>query len=221
MQKEFPLEKPFSKVRCKDIGTLILTQGSQPSLVIEADEELFSDLAAEVIGDSLVLGLDDDWVGRMGKVFSSILNQTERRVIYHLSVAEVDQVSISGKVNLDCASFATENLVLKVSGLGKLEISHLDCTALEVVISGRGEFSAAGRADHQTIRISGSGEYDAANLTSQSARIVISGQGNAVLRVSDSLDITISGVGQVNYIGRPKVRQVISGVGSSKRLNDE
>lgn len=221
MQKEFPLEKPFSKVRCKDIGTLILTQGTQPALVVEADEELFSELTAEIIGDSLVLGLDDDWISRIGKVFSSILNQTERQVVYHLTVAEVGQVSISGKVNLACAAFAAENLVLKVSGLGKLDFSHLDCTSLEVIISGRGEFSAAGRADHQTIRISGSGEYRAADLTSQSARIIISGQGNAALRVSDSLDITISGVGQVNYLGRPKVRQVISGVGSSKRLNDE
>lgn len=220
MQKEFPLEKPFSKVRCKDIGTLILTQGTQPSLVVEADEELFSELTAEIVGDSLVLGLDDDWISRIGKVFSSILNQTERRVVYHLTVADVDQVSISGKVNLACAAFAAENLVLKVSGLGKLDFSHLDCTTLEVVISGRGEFSAAGRADRQTIKISGSGEYDAAHLSSQSARVVISGQGNAALRVAESLDITISGVGQVNYIGRPKVRQVISGVGKSKRLND-
>jgi hypothetical protein len=220
MQKEFPLEKPFSKVRCKDIGTLILTQGTQPSLVVEADEELFSELTAEIVGDSLVLGLDDDWISRIGKVFSSILNQTERRVVYHLTVADVDQVSISGKVNLACAAFAAENLVLKVSGLGKLDFSHLDCTTLEVVISGRGECSAAGRADRQTIKISGSGEYDAAHLSSQSARVVISGQGNAALRVAESLDITISGVGQVNYIGRPKVRQVISGVGKSKRLND-
>lgn len=220
MQKEFPLEKPFSKVRCKDIGTLILTQGTQPSLVVEADEELFSELTAEIVGDSLVLGLDDDWISRIGKVFSSILNQTERRVVYRLTVADVDQVSISGKVNLACAAFAAENLVLKVSGLGKLDFSHLDCTTLEVVISGRGEFSAAGRADRQTIKISGSGEYDAAHLSSQSARVVISGQGNAALRVAESLDITISGVGQVNYIGRPKVRQVISGVGKSKRLND-
>jgi hypothetical protein len=220
MQKEFPLEKPFSKVRCKDIGTLILTQGTQPSLVVEADEELFSELTAEIVGDSLVLGLDDDWISRIGKVFSSILNQTERRVVYHLTVADVDQVSISGKVNLACAAFAAENLVLKVSGLGKLDFSHLDCTSLEVIISGRGEFSAAGRADHQTIKISGSGEYDAAHLASQSARATISGQGNAALRVAETLEITISGVGQVNYIGRPKVRQVISGVGKSKRLND-
>jgi hypothetical protein len=58
-------------------------------------------------------------------------------------------------------------------------------------------------------------------LASQTARIVIAGQGNATVRVAESLDITISGLGQVNYYGRPKLRQVISGLGKSKRLNNE
>ena len=41
MQKEFQLLKPFSKVRCKDVGTLMLTQGEVPALTIDADEGLF------------------------------------------------------------------------------------------------------------------------------------------------------------------------------------
>jgi hypothetical protein len=40
------------------------------------------------------------------------------------------------------------------------------------------------------------------------------------LRVDDSLEIIISGMGQVNYYGQPKLRQVISGMGKSKRLSN-
>jgi hypothetical protein len=112
-------------------------------------------------------------------------------------------------------------LGIKVSGLGDLRFTHLECSKLDLRISGRGEFTAAGRADQQKIRISGSGEVMAGELTGQTLRIVISGQGNATVRVEESLDITISGLGQVNYYGRPKLRQVISGLGKSKRLNDE
>lgn len=221
MQKEFILEKPFNKVRCKDIGTLILTQGDQPSLFVEADDDLLSELIVEVRGDSLVLGLEEDWFGQMGKVISSIFNNSDRKITYHLTVADLDQIRISGKIDLICESFKTDDLSLKVSGLGKLNFNHLDCNALETIISGRSEFSAAGRAEHQTIRISGSGEYEVPQLASQTAQIVISGQGNATLQVEDSLSITISGLGQVNYIGRPKLRQVITGLGKSKRLNDQ
>jgi hypothetical protein len=220
MQKQINLVEHFNKVRCKDFGKLVLTQGDQPSLVVEADEELLSELVAEVRGDTLVLGFVEDWFSRFGKVISSFFDNTDRKVTYHLTVADLDKVSISGKINLECPSFVTQSLILKISGLSNLSFTHLECDSLDVIISGRADFAAAGRAGHQTVRISGSGDYNAPDLASLSARIVISGQGNASLRVEESLDITISGLGQVNYYGRPQLRQVISGLGKSKRLND-
>jgi hypothetical protein len=220
MQKEFQLLKPFSKVRCKDVGTLILTQGEVPALTIDADEGLFEKLMVEVHGDSLVLGLDESWQNQIEMIFSSMFFKDDRKVTYYLTVPDLRQVSISGKIDLNCDSFTSDDFKLNVSGLGKLNFGHLECRTLEVTISGRGEFYAAGHADHQSIRISGSGEYQAPNLASQSGRIVISGQGNATLRVDDSLEIIISGMGQVNYYGQPKLRQVISGMGKSKRLSN-
>lgn len=220
MEKVIQLTERFNKIRCKDFGTLILTQGDTPSLVIEADQELLSEIIAEVRGDTLVLSRDEDWLVGIGKVFTKIINSKDYKVIFHLTVPDIDKLTISGKIKLDCERFKTDDLTLRVSGLGYLAFTHLDCDNLEVVISGRGEFTAAGRADHQTVRISGSGDYEAPDLNSQSMRIVISGKGNATLRVSENLDITISGMGQVNYYGRPKLRQVISGLGKSKRLND-
>lgn len=221
MKKEIQLTESFIKVRCKDYGKLVLTQGDQTSLVIEADEDILPELIAEVRGDTLVLGLEEDWFGQIGKVLTSIFNNTDRKVTYYLTVADLDKVTISGKISMKCEAFQTDALTLKVSGLGDLVFTRLDCNSLEVIISGRGEFAAAGRADHQMVRISGSGEYETPELASQTLRMVISGQGNATVRVEESLDITISGMGQVNYYGRPKLRQVISGLGKSKRLNDQ
>lgn len=220
MQKEIQLEQNFNKIRVRDYGTLILTQGDAPSLMVDADQEVLSEIIAEVRGDTLVLGFDEDWLRGIGKVLTKLFNNTDRKVTYYLTVADIDKLTISGKINLECEQFKTEDLKLRVSGFGNLAFTHLDCDSLEVVISGRGEFAAAGRADHQAVRISGSGDYEAPNLDSQDIRIVISGQGNATVRVSDNLDITISGLGQVNYYGRPKLRQVISGLGKSKRLNE-
>ncbi len=220
MRKEIQITENFSKISCRDFGHLYLTQGDTTSLVIEADQELLSEIIAEVQGDALVLGLDSDWFGGIGKVLKSMFDGTDRKVTYYLTVADIDKLSISGNINLECEQFKSENLTLRVSGLGHLSFTNLECDSLEVVISGRGEFAAAGRANHQSVRISGSAEYETPNLHSQSMRIVISGQGNATVRVSENLDINISGMGQVNYHGHPKLRQVISGLGKSKRLND-
>jgi hypothetical protein len=215
-----PIES-FDKINFKDFGKLILTQGDQEALTIEADEELLPELISEVRDGTLILGVDDDWVNRIGKVISSIFDHKEHKVTYTLTCVDLEKISISGNCTLECNVFKTAALKLNVSGLGDLRFNHLDCDSLDMRISGRGEFEAAGRADDQQVRISGSGEYEAPDLTSKDVKIVISGQGNATVRVEESLDITISGLGQVNYYGRPKLRQVISGMGKSKRLNDK
>jgi len=209
----------FDRIHLKDIGSLILTQGDQVALTIEADEDILPEIVSTVRQGTLVLGMDENWVNNLGKLLSSVFSNTNRHVTYRLTCINLEEIKLSGNCDLICDSLTVNQLNLRVSGLGDLAFDHLDCNQLEVHISGRGEFRAAGRADYQTIRISGSGEYNAPDLASQSARIVVSGQGNATIRVEEELDITISGLGQVDYYGRPKLRQVISGIGKAKRLN--
>lgn len=212
--------KPFSKIKFKDFGTLILTQGEQESLTIEADDAVFDELISEVRGDSLVLGLDEDWLTRIGSLISSIFSSNKTKITYRLTFASLDKISVTGKCNLRCEAMDAKDLKINVSGLGILEFGQLTCDNLDINISGRGEFDAAGSVQRQEVHISGSGEYQAPGLASQSARIVISGQGNATVRAAESLDINISGLGQVNYYGQPAIHQVISGVGKSKQLDD-
>jgi hypothetical protein len=219
MKKEERRIESFDKIKFKDFGTLILTQGDQASLTIEADEELLDQLISEVRGGTLVLGVDDDWLNRIGTVISSLFSNGNHKVVYHLTFVDLKKIGVSGQCNLECASLQTDTLDVSISGLGDLNFDHLNCDRLDVSISGRGEFNAAGRVKHQQIRISGSGEYRAPELASDSLRIVVSGQGNATVRVENDLDITISGLGHVEYYGRPKLRQVISGLGKTKRLN--
>ena len=221
MKKEVRPVGNFNKIRFKDFGTLYLSQGEQESLTIEADEQVLEELTSEVRDGILRLGIGEDWWDRIGKVISSVFSGEQSKVIYHLTFRELDEIGISGNCKLECDTLKSDEFKVSVSGLGDLAFQHLECSKLDVRISGRGEFSAAGRANQQEVRISGSGEYLAEDLSSQTLRIVISGQGNATVRVEESLDITISGLGQVNYYGRPKLRQVISGLGKSKRLNGE
>ena len=72
----------------------------------------------------------------------------------------------------------------------------------------------AGTVDSQAVTISGTGDYNGEDLQSATAEVTIDAAGDAVLRVSDRLDATVSGVGSVEYIGDPHVTKDISGVGS-------
>jgi hypothetical protein len=219
MKQEVRPIEPFKRIKFKDVGRLVLSQGTDGSLKIEADEVMLPEIISEVQDETLIIGIREDWITRVGKMFSSFFSSTDDKVTYYVSFVELESISISGKCTMECDQLSTEKFKLSVSGLGRMDIQALHCDTLEVGISGRGEFSASGRADHQVIRISGSGDYKAPELVSQNTRVVISGQGNAEINVQESLDITISGLGQVNYRGRPKLRQVISGLGKSKKVD--
>ena len=122
-------------------------------------------------------------------IFTNITDLT-----YHVTVKTID--------NLD------------LSGAGDVEVLHLDGESWSVNLSGAGNITVSGKVDTQTIVISGAGGYNAEALASQQATIEHSGAGMAVVQVSDTLDVNISGLGSVEYIGEPAVNQTITGLGS-------
>jgi hypothetical protein len=99
---------------------------------------------------------------------------------------------------------------LAVSGSGSVTMSKLATAALSTNISG----TASGTADQQDLKISGSGRYQAEQLTSKTVKVDMSGSGVASVHASDALDLHMSGSGTLTYTGDPKqVTQQISGSG--------
>jgi Putative auto-transporter adhesin, head GIN domain len=102
---------------------------------------------------------------------------------------------------------------LTVSGSGTVRIPNLETSALAIKISGSGTITANGTVNDQDLEISGSGRYEADQLTSKKVRADISGSGTASVLATDTLDVTISGSGTVSYSGNPQIMQNISGSG--------
>ena len=102
---------------------------------------------------------------------------------------------------------------LKVLGSASVESEGLSTDRLAVTISGAGNVRMDGKADQQEINILGSGTYRAEDLQSKEVKINIAGSGSAIVNVSEELDVGISGVGSVEYIGHPAVKQDVSGAG--------
>jgi hypothetical protein len=86
-----------------------------------------------------------------------------------------------------------------------------DLTGL--AISGSGTITVNGTAVDQDLEISGSGRYQAEQLTSKTVKAQISGSGTANVLATDMLDVKISGSGSLTYTGNPQVTQEISGSG--------
>ncbi|MGB3712977.1 MAG: head GIN domain-containing protein [Candidatus Promineifilaceae bacterium] len=205
----------FDRVYVRDIGEVILTQGEKESLVVEADSDLISKVKTEVRGGVLNLEVGRGWLDKLTLGLSEL---SGKRVKYYLTVREINELKISGKGDIAAEKIDSDRLSVGISGLGNVNIDSLNTGKLSVSISGRGEFASAGSVVHQMVNISGSGEYKAIDLESQSTIVKISGQGNASVWANEELEANISGFGKVEYRGSPTVSHSISGLGSVRQL---
>ncbi|MFC5948725.1 GIN domain-containing protein [Pseudonocardia lutea] len=107
---------------------------------------------------------------------------------------------------------------LTVSGAGAVTVNGVDGSELAVTHGGAARVVMSGRVTRQTVDLTGVGQYDAANLSSEEADVTVGGAGSAVVDVSRTLQARITGVGSIEYEGSPQVTQEVTGMGRvSKR----
>jgi hypothetical protein len=191
----------FDQVAVSGSGQLILSQGQEESLSIEADDNLLPLIESEVVHGHLSIGP------------RNVNLRPTQTIVYRLKVKRLSALSLSGSVRAEAVSLRSDRLSLHLSGSGKVHIDQLDAETLQTHISGSGSTSASGRVNGQEVSISGSGNHHAANLKSSRATARISGSGHAWLWVTDSLNTHISGSGRVEYRGTPRVDSHVSGSG--------
>jgi hypothetical protein len=103
---------------------------------------------------------------------------------------------------------------IAVRGSGDVTANHLDGPALAISIAGSGDVHVDGSVGELTLTIRGSGDIDAARLEAKRAKVDLSGSGDATVNASDTLDVRMSGSGDLHYLGSPKVTKDIHGSGS-------
>ena len=104
---------------------------------------------------------------------------------------------------------------LLVNGAVKGSISGFAGGATSLSLSGAGDVEASGKVDSLNALLNGAGNLHLRHLAATDARVVVNGTGNVDVDVSDRLDATVNGVGNISYQGKPKVlNTAIHGVGS-------
>jgi Putative auto-transporter adhesin, head GIN domain len=195
-----------NQVSLEGTGTVILLQGNQESLTIQAEDNIIPHIQSNVNGKTLSLSYDTN---------TPTPNKT---VKFYLTVKDLSSISISGAGKVETRGFKTQSLVISTNGAGEGNMSGLNINKLTVNLSGAGKMNMTGIARDQTITISGAGDYLARDLKSQKATITINGAGKGILNVSSILNAVINGSGEISYLGNPQVSQQINGVGTVKQI---
>jgi hypothetical protein len=202
----------FHSIEISYPAHVLVKQGSEESLQIEAEDNLLPDLQTQVRNNTLEIF----YKTKNGKH----VNPTKMPIITIVvkDLASVDFTS-AGELTID--NLKTDTLDVSLSGAGNLKLNKIVAKALGVNLSGAGSMSASGTSDDLNLNISGFGDFKGADLRNKEARVDISGAGSATVWVDNNLNAQISGAGSISYYGSASVTKQVSGVGGINHLGNK
>lgn len=197
----------FTKVSMGISGDVYISQGYTPKLTVEADAEILGLIVTEVKNDELKIRYSQ----------SRVKSKTPIRI--WITTAEIEGLYLSGSGNIITETAIKANeMELKLSGSGNINVKDLSCDEVSSAISGSGNIDVTGSADELSIAISGSGDCNADEFKTKETDVKISGSGNCKVNATKDLTVTVSGSGSVFYVGNPTIDASISGSGKIRQL---
>ena len=202
----------------------VKVEGAFLVTVEQADEQLIRAVGQENIINDLDLDVNNGvWTVRLddSKCYSNL--SLEIRIF----VPIIEGVIANGSESVVLNSFdSLDNFLLEVGGSGVVfqsgilnigdtytirhkgssdVVTYFETSDLDFEMTGSGNLAMRGSANQSQMVIAGSGSLSGFELISQICGIKTSGSGDAQLTVIDSLDVAISGSGNVSYKGRPVI----------------
>jgi hypothetical protein len=203
----------FHRLEINGQVEITLVQSAAEGVTIEAPSSILRRVRTEVRDGTLVISAAEQH--RTWQWFSGRRARHTPRITVNLR--EIDQIEAAGAVTVAADSLKAGELKLDLAGACSLKIRDLQATTLRLDGSGAIKANIAGKVQRQRIDLSGAGSFQASKLASDEAVIEVSGAGKAVVNAASSLEVDISGAGAVEYLGDPKVKRSISGIGKVRR----
>ena len=191
---------------------VVVKQGTSESLTIEAEDNLLPQLVTEVRNGTLHIENGE-------RDYNKRVNPT-KVIRITITVKNLNEIDFSAAGTLTADGLKGDSLHISLSGAGNVTLKNLKYAELTANLSGAGKITASGTVTNLSLDISGLGNVEGADLTTQKADVEISGTGSATLRVEKSLNASISGAGSITYYGSPTVTKTVSGVGEVKQAGE-
>lgn len=182
---------------------VIFTDGEVGKIKIKAPDNILPLIQTEVSDGQLKIGAEKN------------RNKVKEPIIIYVPVdSRLKQVDIKGSADISTEkNLETKALNVSIYGSGDARLV-VDVSSLALEVVGSGDIRVSGRAKNLSIDISGSGDVEVPKLKAEKAVIKVNGSGDVSAYVTEDLDVSITGSGDVTVKGNPKkVKQKINGSG--------
>ena len=133
---------------------------------------------------------------------------------YRVYVPYCNYVKLDGVGNIHCIDgFTSQSLKIIHSGVGDIKLLNINVDKLDAELEDVGNIQLSGSSIEEYIILDGVGNYEAFDLSTDSAEVLHDGVGDVKITVNDHLKVNVKGVGKVYYKGDPVVDADVSRTG--------
>ncbi|MBT1699320.1 DUF2807 domain-containing protein [Fulvivirgaceae bacterium PWU4] len=214
------LELPeFKSIYVNSNYTVYLKQTNKQEVNVEALTEIFSVSDIKVENGILMINIERKPETPNKSLWAKIddikLNPTMKLYVSMKNISEL-KVNSGGKI-ISENSLAASNLSLAVNGNGSMDVD-IKGDIVKAEVSGSGSLALRGYATSVDALISGSGNINGFTCPIETAKVVLTGSGTCELNVTNTIDATVLGSGQVKHKGNTKTTQKkVYGAGAVER----
>lgn len=191
LKRDLREHRDFTKVDLRAAGHILLSQGDEYTVIVEAEEHILPYLATAVENDTLILNVKkpDDW-RRLS---------THEMITYRITMPVVAALRISGGGKAEADTLTGQSFALDLPGGAKVQINRLEMDMLTINVPGGAKVLINEVKSASTnIQLPGSGNIDLPQLETERLTVNIQGAGN--IRVQGTtIEQTINAFGVGNY----------------------
>jgi hypothetical protein len=105
-----------------------------------------------------------------------------------------------------------------IRGAGDVEIEGFRGERFTYDLHGAGDLEIDGEVDELDVTLNGAGDVEAEDLRAKHVKVRLNGVGDVEVTATESIDAKVSGVGEIDYHGRPEEERTrVSGIGEINR----
>jgi putative autotransporter adhesin-like protein len=198
----------FHAISLDGIGTINFVQDEARTLTVEAEPDALPLITTEVREGTLHI---------QTRLISSKFISLKHPPIYSIANPNLVELVLRGAGRANVGRLKTDQLFVTVDGAGDIRLSNQTLGAARLRIAGAGSIKATGIATTQEIIITGAGNFSGDQFVGETVKVEINGAGRAKVHATEDLAAEIGGVGQVSYVGEPRVRSRVDGLGRIKK----
>lgn len=193
--------------------------GIKGDMVLVKDSSQFVEVSTQQnIHDILNITVDAGTLKIRTKSGKSIGKYEELKFYVHAPYIDNIRQAGSGAITGD-TGIVSSDFSCRIVNDGRIELSGLALTHIEVIIAGAGSVKLEGTCANSEFGVGSSGRVQAFGLKSGTTDVQLKGNGSIETWTEDKLTVYISGTGGVYYKGNPVVSQTITGNGVLIKVN--